>query len=154
MRPDRRRVMRSNSSEVGLYKGVDSLQSLHITGWGGHLFRRFCKLFSESSPHCWAVLQLPRCPSKQGELIKNIFHNLGNKWPPHPVLSHSESPLISIKGPHWHKSIQGYSSDHGKGFVKSFLKVPLACLGSVAAAVQPNGLGNSLKTFYKTFPMT
>ena len=32
-----------------------------------------------------------------------------------------------------------------------FLKVPLACLGSMAAAVQPNGLGNSLKTFYKTF---
>ena len=32
-----------------------------------------------------------------------------------------------------------------------FLKVPLACLGSMAAAVQPNGLGNSQKTFYKTF---
>ena len=38
-----------------------------------------------------------------------------------------------------------------KGFVISFLKVPLACLGSMAAAVQPNGLWNSQKTFYKTF---
>ena len=30
-----------------------------------------------------------------------------------------------------------------KGFVTCFLEVPLACLGSMAAAVQPNGLGNS-----------
>ena len=34
------------------------------------------------------------------------------------------------------------------------MKVPLACLGSMAAAVQPNGLGNTQKTFYRTFPMT
>ena len=46
------------------------------------------------------------------------------------------------------------SSRHGKGFVKCFLKVPPACLGSTATAVQPNGLGNSRKTFYKSFPMT
>ena len=25
------------------------------TGWGGHLFRRFCKLFSESSTGRWAI---------------------------------------------------------------------------------------------------
>ena len=43
---------------------------------------------------------------------------------------------------------------HGKGFVKCFRKVPLACLGSMAATVQPNGLGNSQKTFYITFHMT
>ena len=30
------------------------------TGWGGHLFRRFCKLFSESSTGCRAILQLPK----------------------------------------------------------------------------------------------
>ena len=35
------------------------------TRWGGHLFRRFCFLFSESSPGCWAVLRLPCCPIKQ-----------------------------------------------------------------------------------------
>ena len=37
-----------------------------------------------------------------------------------------------------------------KGFVKCFLKVPLASLGSMAVVVQPNGLWNSQKTFYKT----
>ena len=37
------------------------------------------------------------------------------------------------------------------GFVICFLKVPLAFLGSTAAAVQPNGLWNSQKTFCKTF---
>ena len=55
------------------------------TGWGGHLFRRFCKLFSERSTGCWAILQLPCFPSKQGELSDNIVQNLRNKWPPHPV---------------------------------------------------------------------
>ena len=52
------------------------------------MFRSFCKLFSESSQavgQCWAVLQLPCCPSKQGELSKNILRNLQNKWPSHPV---------------------------------------------------------------------
>jgi len=37
------------------------------------------------------------------------------------------------------------------GFVICFLKVPLACLGSMAAAVLPNSLGNSQKKVYKTF---
>ena len=41
-----------------------------------------------------------------------------------------------------------------KGFVICFLVVPLACLGSMAAAVQPNSLWNSQKTCYKTFPTT
>ena len=50
--------------------------------------------------------------------------------------------------------IQGYSSGHRKGFVKCFMKVLLACLGSMAAAVQPNGLGSFQKIFYKTFSMT
>ena len=38
-----------------------------------------------------------------------------------------------------------------EGFVMCFLKVPLACLGSRAAAVQPSSLGNSQKNVYKTF---
>ena len=82
---------------------------LRYTGCGGHFFRRFCKRFPESSPgywdvqsgesccgkgfvkffvksvYCWAVLQLPCCPSKKGELLENILQNLQNKWPPHPV---------------------------------------------------------------------
>ena len=36
-----------------------------------------------------------------------------------------------------------------EGFVICFLKVPLACLGSVAAAVQPNSLGTLGKHFTK-----
>ena len=55
------------------------------TGWGVHLFRRFCKLFSENSSGSWAVLELPCSPSKQGELLENILQNLRNKWPPNPV---------------------------------------------------------------------
>ena len=35
------------------------------------------------------------------------------------------------------------------GFVICFLKVPLACLGSIAAAVQPNSLGTLRKHFIK-----
>ena len=47
--------------------------------------------------------------------------------------------------------LQAGASGWEKDFVKCFLKVPLACLGSTAAAVQPNGLWNSKKTFYNTF---
>ena len=60
---------------------------LVYTGWGGHLFRRFCNMSSESSTGYWAVLQLPCCPSKKGELSENLLQNLRNKWPPHPVVS-------------------------------------------------------------------
>ena len=38
-----------------------------------------------------------------------------------------------------------------EGFVICFLKVPLACLGSMAVAVQPKSLWNSQKIVYKTF---
>ena len=38
----------------------------------------FCKMFSESSPGRWAVLQLPCCPSKEGELSENIIQNLSH----------------------------------------------------------------------------
>ena len=46
--------------------------------------------------------------------------------------------------------VLGGAATCSKGFVLCFLKVPLACLGSMAAAVQLNSLGNSWKTFYKT----
>ena len=36
--------------------------------------------------------------------------------------------------------LQSWAATCYKGFVKCFLNVPLACLGSMAAAVQPNGL--------------
>ena len=42
------------------------------SGWGGNLFQRFCAIFSGSSTGCPAVLQLPCCQSRQGELSENI----------------------------------------------------------------------------------
>ena len=50
-----------------------------------------------------------------------------------------------------HAFLQSGAAGCEKGFVKCFLKVLLACRGSMAAAVQPNVLWNSYKTFYKTF---
>ena len=47
--------------------------------------------------------------------------------------------------------IPGGAATCSEGFVICFLKVPLACLGSMAAAVQPNSLGNSQKKVNKTF---
>ena len=45
----------------------------------------FCNIFSESSTDSWAELQLPFCPSKQGELSENIFLNLLPNLPPQTV---------------------------------------------------------------------
>jgi len=45
---------------------------------GGNLFQRFCKVFSESSPRGWDVLQLPCCPGKKKELSENMLQNLRN----------------------------------------------------------------------------
>ena len=42
---------------------------------------------------------------------------------------HARSPTL----------IQSGAAAYSEGFVKCFLKVPLACMGSMAAAVQPNG---------------
>ena len=50
----------------------------------------------------------------------------------------------------WHDVIGG-AATYSEGFLNCFLKVPLACLGSMAAAVLPNSLGNSQKKVYKTF---
>ena len=52
------------------------------------------------------------------------------------------------------KVVQSGAAGYGKGFVTCFLKVLLACLGSRAAAVQPNCLWNSQKTCYNTFSST
>ena len=54
---------------------------------------------------------------------------------------HADSPTILLGG----------AATCSEGFLICFLKVPLACLGSMEAAVQPNGLGNSQKTVYKIF---
>ena len=49
----------------------------------------------------------------------------------------------SIKGLCFVCTLLGGAATCSEGFVMCFLRVPLACLGSMAAAVQPNGLGNS-----------
>ena len=55
------------------------------TVWGGRLRKRFCNMFSDSSTGSWAELQLPCCPSKQGELPENILQNLFLNRPPQTV---------------------------------------------------------------------
>ena len=47
--------------------------------------------------------------------------------------------------------VQSGAATCSEGFVICFLEAPLACLSSITAAVQPNSLWNSQKTFYKTF---
>ena len=47
--------------------------------------------------------------------------------------------------------LTGWAATCSEGFVVNFLKVLIACWGSSVAAVQPNSLGNSQKTFIKPF---
>ena len=71
------------------------------------------------------------------------------------VVKRHPSPFIEIKlvqQPSSHLRSTVYSV--GRQVVKTcfvicFPKVPLSCLGSMAAAVQPNGLWSSPRTFYK-----
>ena len=72
-----RRQWQEREREGGFTLHLQTLLLGGATTW-------FCKPFSGSSPGCWAVLQLPCCPSKQGELLENILQNLRNKWLPHP----------------------------------------------------------------------
>ena len=63
------------------------------------MFRRFCKLFFESSTGRCAILQLPCCPTKQGELLENILQNLRKKWPARSVLClQNNLPTVRNKG--------------------------------------------------------
>ena len=47
--------------------------------------------------------------------------------------------------------MQSGAADCERGIEKCFLKVALTCLGTMAAAIQPNSLWNYQKTFDKTF---
>ena len=60
------------------------------------MFRRFCKLFSESSTGRWAILQLPCCPSRQGEILEKILQNLRNKWTSRKVIINAISLGIAL----------------------------------------------------------
>ena len=50
------------------FNGFIALSYIEIPGGASTCSERFCKMLSESSLGCWAVLQRPCCPSKQGEL--------------------------------------------------------------------------------------
>ena len=80
-----RREHAAKYSEIVLLGGV--FVASNSTFWGGRLRKMFCSMFSESSTGSWAELQLPCCPSKQGELpenmLQNLLHNL--QLPPQTV---------------------------------------------------------------------
>ena len=56
---------------------------------------------------------------------------------------------IAYDGEKMLRLIQSGAATCKKGVLLCFLKITLACLGCMAAAVQPKRLGNSQKTFYK-----
>ena len=66
------------------------------TGWGGHLSRRFCNIFSKSSP-C-LLGQHGSCSTAQqpGELSENSLQNLRNKWPPYPVFTAANHNTVLV----------------------------------------------------------
>ena len=66
------------------------------TGWGGRLRKRFCNMFSESSTGNWAELQLPCCPSKQGELPENMLQNLFSTCRPRLCLHRNQDAATSL----------------------------------------------------------
>ena len=55
---------------------------MHDTVWGIRLWKRFCKMFSESSTGRWAALQLPCCPSKQGNFQRTFYNTFFTTWRP------------------------------------------------------------------------
>ena len=59
-----------------------SISNTFCTDRGGRSWKRFCNMFSASSTGSWADLQLPCCPSKQGELPENMLQNLLLNLPP------------------------------------------------------------------------
>ena len=72
---------------LDLHSGNLLLTIKLFTVWSSRLGckKMFCKILSESSTGRWAVLQLPCCPSKQGELSENILKNLFHSLPPQTV---------------------------------------------------------------------
>ena len=77
-------IVRFPASGVVLTPGTLKV-SHSATVWGGRLRKTFCNMFSESSTGSWAELQLPCCPSMQGELPENMLQNLSHNLPPQTV---------------------------------------------------------------------
>ena len=57
-------------------------------------------MFSESSTRIWAILQLPCCSSKQGELSENTLQNLPHKLLQQKlVINLMDHPVLSVVSP-------------------------------------------------------
>ena len=67
-----------------------------------------------------------------------------------PMPCHSETCYTGLDLDSIGLTLQSEASGCRQVFVKCFLKFPIACFGSTAAAVQPYGLWNSQKAFCKT----
>ena len=73
------------------------------------------------------------------------------RWRPRPEMNLSYYLSLARYDHYTAKYLLGGAATCSEGFVMCFLKIPLACMGSMAAAVLPNGLGNFQKFVYKTF---
>ena len=73
---------------------MDLISMRFCTGWGGHLFRRFRNMFSESSP-C-LLGQHGSCSTAQqpGNSLKTCYET----WPPHLVCNCNGFSLIEPTG--------------------------------------------------------
>ena len=76
-----------------------SLCNPSSTGWGGHLFRRFCKLFSESSPGSWAVPQ--SAAAMQPKQARGTFRKHITKPSEQEAAQPSTYYLASFVSPFW-----------------------------------------------------
>ena len=74
------------------------IENVAYTVCCGNLFRRFCNMFSESSPGHWAVLQLPCCPSKQGNFQKTYYKTFGSSYRPRLYVYRLHNSVVLIEG--------------------------------------------------------
>ena len=88
-----------------------------------------------------------QCTALQCKNSLFLSVSFSSLFPNRPSSLYISLPSLSLSKYH----VLGGAATCSKGFAICFLKVALSCLGSMEAAVQPNGLGNSQKTFCKTF---
>ena len=104
----------------------------------------FCNMFSESSTGSWAKLQLLCCPSKQGELPKNMSQNLLHNLPPKTV----ECPFFSAKNYIWDDRTLHSESGH----VCATIHSSMSCHSFVPLTPQRTVLHESITIFIVNTP--
>ena len=116
------------------------------------VLRDFVKCFLRVGLYCWAVLLGCTVATLLPQQARGTFKKFTTK--PYHLVCPSEglslTKLWLILNYELRCDVPGGAAICSEGFVVNVLKVPLACWGSMSAAVQPNSLGNSKKTFYKT----